>query len=261
MCWKKKPPIVIVPAKRRLLTFGKNVYPGNSLNGCWNDSLNLSDKALGMFSDFDIRKYRDGDVTADRYLTEAKNAIQLLSPGATVLVMADSCYSGSVTRAMSMGCQQEKHPTKARFFYPGIPPRQTKKKAFSTEGMNHVLISGCGEHETSNDAYINGKYAGAFTFYAVAVLVKGMTYKQWFEEIRKYLPSDNFNQSPQLEGPEHLINRVVFEDETLIIHNSSHGSYTYDTNGDEADGQDEGLYFNRLVIDDEIREMLNAIPV
>jgi hypothetical protein len=213
-----------------------------------------------MFSDFDIRQYRDYDVTADRYLTIGKQAIQLLPTGATVLVLADSCFSGSVTRMMGMCFAEDRHPTKSRFFDPGIPPREIKRRAFSIENMNHILISGCGEHETSNDAYINGKYAGAFTFYAVATLVKGMTYKQWFDAIRKYLPSQNFNQSPQLEGPEYLINRKVFEDDTLIIHNSSHGSYTYDASGDESDGQDEGLYFDRLLIDDEISSMLQSIP-
>lgn len=260
MCFKKKP-IPVIAAKRRLITFGRNKYgSGNDLNGCVNDSLNLSDKAKGMFSDFDIRKIQDYDVTADRYITEARNSIQLLNPGSTVLVMADSCFSGTVTRVLGIGLMDVKHPTKNRFFDPGLPPRQIKNKMFPNENMNHILISGCGEHEYSNDAYINNKYAGAFTFFAVLALESGMTYKQWFAEIRKYLPSKDFNQSPQLEGPEYLINRKVFEDETLVIHNSSHGSYTYDTSEDESDGQDEGLYFDRLLIDDEISSLLQGIP-
>jgi hypothetical protein len=262
MCWKKQTPVITAPAKRRLITFGRNKYGGgNDLNGCWNDSLNLSDKTKGMFSDFDNRLIKDYDVIADKYLTMGRDAIKTLSPGATVLVMADSCFSGTVTRAgVCMGLMDIKHPTKNRFFDPGLPPRTIKNKAFSNENMNHILISGCTDHEYSNDAYINSKYAGAFTFFAVMALEIGMTYKQWFDEIRKYLPSKDFNQSPQLEGPERLINRKVFEDETLIIHNSSHGSYTYDKTGDESDGQDEGLYFDRLLIDDEIAEMLSAIP-
>jgi len=262
MCFKKKPPVIVAPTKRRLLTFGRNKYGGgNDLNGCVNDSLNLSDKAKGMYSDFDIRKLQDYDVTANRYLEDAKNAIQLLSPGATVLFLADSCFSGTVTRAGTcMGLIDIKHPTKNRFYNPGLPPRTIKNKVLSNENMNHILISGCTDHEYSNDAYINSKYAGAFTFFAVMALEMGMTYKQWFDEIRKYLPSKDFNQSPQLEGPEYLINRKVFEDETLVIHNSSHGSYTYDKSGDEEDGQDEGLYFDRLLIDDEIAEILTQIP-
>lgn len=263
MCFKKlfSKPDPIIPSKRRLITFGRNKYgSGNDLNGCVNDSLNVSEKAKCMFSDFDIRKIFDYDVIANRYLSEARSAIQLLNPGATVLVLADSCFSGSVTR-MGMGLIDIKHPTKNRFYNPGLPPRQKKNKIFSNENMNHILISGCGEHEYSNDAYINGKYAGAFTFFAVMALEMGMTYKQWFAEIRKYLPSKDFNQSPQLEGPERLINRKVFEDETLILQNSSHGSYTYDKNGDESDGQDEGLYFDRLLIDDEIAGILAEIPI
>jgi hypothetical protein len=259
MCWKPKPS-PIKPAKRRLLTFGKNKYGGQDLSGCWNDSLNLSQKCTGMFSDFDIRKLRDYDVTCDRYLTDGTNAIKQLSPGATVLVLADSCFSGTITRMMGMALIDIKHPTKNRFHDPGLPPRKVKNKLFKYPELNHIVISGCSEHETSSDAYINGQYAGAFTFFAVLALEIGMTYKQWFEEIRNYLPSKDFSQTPTLEGPEYLINRKVFEDETLIIHNSSHGSYTYDVHGDEDDGQDEGLYFDKLLIDDKIGEMLLSIP-
>jgi hypothetical protein len=268
MCFKKwfsnpAQTVPIIPAKRRLITFGRNKYgSGNDLNGCVNDSFNLSDKSTGMKPDFDIRKILDYDAIADRWITEAKSAIQTLSPGATVLIIADSCFSGTVTRAgMGMGLLDIKHPTKNRFYNPGLPPREKKNKMFSNENMNHILMSGCAEHEYSNDAYINGKYAGAFTFFAVMALELGMTYKEWFAEIRKYLPSKDFNQTPQLEGPEYLINRKVFEDETLTLHNSSHGSYTYDKNGDESDGQEEGIYFDRLLIDDEISEILAGIPV
>ena len=117
-------------------------------------------------------------------------------------------------------------------------------------------MSGCGEHETSMDAFIDGRFEGAFTHFALATLKKGMTYRQWHAEIIKYLPGTKYEQHPQIEGPDYLLDRKVFEDETLVIHNSSHGSYTYDTNGDEADGQDEGLYFDYLLIDDEIGNIL-----
>jgi hypothetical protein len=88
-----------------------------------------------------------------------------------------------------------------------------------------------------------------------------MTYRQWYNALRQFLPSQDFTQTPTLEGPDYLLDRVAFEDDTLISHNSSHGSYTYDKHGDEEDGQDEGLYFDRLLIDDEIGNVLKQIKV
>jgi hypothetical protein len=259
MCFKKKPPPVIIsPVKRRVITFGKNLYEGQNLNGCWNDSLNIGEKFPSLYPDFDVRKFRDYDVTAGRYLSELKGALQVSSPGSTVLVMADSCFSETITRK-GLAQMSLKHPTNNRFYDLCLHPRKDSRKLFSDHVTTHIVMSGCMEHETSADAFINGKYVGAFTFFALHVLRLGMTYKQWYEAIRTYLPSQDFTQTPTLEGPDFLINRKVFEDETLVIHNSSHGSYYYDRNGDEEDGQDEGLYFDRLLLDDEIGEVLKMI--
>ena len=241
-----------IPANRKLLTFGKNNYGGgNNLNGCVNDSNNIEKKVIELFPDFAVFKFIDSQATASKYLTEVEKAVSVLSNDATILVLADSCFSESVTRLMN----SPGHPTKARFLDPGLPPRKTKSKPF--RAINHILISGCEDHATSADAYINGSYQGAFTYFAIKTLKKGITYKQWFTELLKQIKAAGFEQTPVLEGPEYLINRVVFEDETLIIHNSSHGSYTYDKNGDESDGQDEGIYFDRLLVDDEISNILS----
>jgi len=265
MCFKKwfRPPIVpINPVERRLLTFGKNKYGGQNLQGCWNDSLNLSKELLLLYPDFDVRKFRDGEVTVNRYISEVENAISLLNPGATVLVMADSCFSGTITRFPGMGLIEKNHPTRNRFYDQGLPQRKTvNKKIFRNSGdLRWIVMSGCGEHQTSADAYIGGQYVGAFTYFAIIALEKGMTYKQWYDRIREYLPSAYFSQSPTLEGPDELLNRKVFEDETLVIHNSSHGTYTYDIDGDENDGQDEALYFDKILIDDKIGQILSKIP-
>jgi len=244
--------------KRTLITFGRNKYGGGSdLNGCVNDSNNLANKLTGLFSDFVIRKFLDYDVTAKKYLEELENAVKQLSSDATILVLADSCFSETSTRLMN----SPKHPTKVRFFDPGLPPRKKNKKMFSKSVINHILISGCEEHATSADAYINGKYQGAFTYFAIKTLKKGITYLQWFTEIKKGLADSGFEQVPTIEGPDRLVNRIVFEDETLVIHNSSHGSYTYDKNGDEEDGQDEGYYFDRLLIDDEVGAILSNFNI
>ena len=266
MNWLFPKPDPIVPpveVKRRLLSFAINNYPGsaNDLNGCLNDQENIANKLLTLFPDFEVKKFKDSEVTVNCYKTEVAKAISTLHPGATVLILPDSCFSGTITRAPGMGLVEEKHPSKNRFYDPGLPLRKkVKTKLFVKSNIRWIVISGCGEHQTSADAYINGKYNGAFTFYAALTLKAGMTYKEWFAELRKYLPSAAFDQSPTLEGPEELLNRKVFEDETLVIHNSSHGTYTYDTHGDEEDGQDEALYlYDGMLIDDNIGQILDKI--
>lgn len=259
MCWKKEPLAIINPADFRLLTFGRNKYGGsNNLNGCVNDSNNLPKKPVQFFPKVDVRKFFDYDVTVYNYLTNIEASIKTLSSGAVSFVMADSCFSESITRAMGIGFISKKHPTKSRFLYPGIPPRRKRNVLFKGV-LNHIVMSGCQEHQTSADAYINGQYVGALTCFASLALEKEMTYREWFNETRRYLPSRDFDQVPTLEGPDWMLDSIIGDKETLWIHNSSHGSYTYDKNGDEEDGQDEGLYFDRLLIDDEIGNVLKQI--
>ena len=185
-------------------------------------------------------------------------SIQIQNPGTTNLIMADSCFSETITR-YGLALFDKKHPTKNRFYDQGLPPRKIVNK-FSATVTTHIVMSGCKEHETSADAYIGGKYVGAFTYFAIKAYQVGMTYRQWYNAIRLYLPSQDFTQTPTIEGPDYLLDRIAFEDETNIFHNSSHGSYSYDKSGDESDGQDEGLYFDRLLLDDEIGLVLSNIP-
>lgn len=271
MCFKKlfnKPnpiPVPTGPTKRRLLSFAINNYPGsqNDLNGCLNDQDNLSNKVLNLFPDFDVKKFRDSQVTVDCYKTEVAKAISTLSPGATVLVLPDSCFSGTITRFMEMGIVEEKHPTTNRYFQnPEMSKRtEVSAKVFKTGLIRWIVISGCKENQTSSDAFIEGKYEGAFTWYAVRALKAGMTYKEWFTELRKFLPSLYYDQEPTLEGPEELLNGKIFEDETLILHNSSHGTQVPCNKPDEPDGYDEALYlYDGPLIDDEIGKLLDRIP-
>lgn len=242
---------------RRLLTFGKNNYGGGSdLNGCVNDSKFLSADFKRLFPDANVKIFLDSDVTANNYKKYLSEAIATLKSGATVLIMADSCYSQSVTKNPGL-----KPNTKSRFFDPGLPPRLTvRMKAFQHKDLNVIELSGSRENETSADVYVDNAYQGALTYVARKNLKAGITYRQWYEAIVQYLPGAISDQHPQISGPDSLLDRVIGEGETLWCHNSSHGSWTYDTNGDEADGRDEGLYFDRLLLDDEIRLILEKIP-
>ena len=91
----------------RTITLGRNKYgSGNDLSGCVKDSKNLASFCTAWNSSFDIRMFLDYQVTAANYLKAGAEAISLLDPGATVLILLDSCFSGTATRLMF----QSTHP-------------------------------------------------------------------------------------------------------------------------------------------------------
>lgn len=233
------------------LLFGINDYPGSGsdLNGCLND-LDLVKQKL---PDFQIREFRDRQVTRERFRKELNYAIENALPGDVIythysghgsyipdrdgdeidgydetlylydgnfiddethsicetipegvifILGLDCCYSGTSTRNV------ERH----RFMPPKLERQQEhiRIKRAMKETMNWIVLSGCSENETSADAFINGKYNGAFTFFAFNTLDRSLTYRQWFEKINLYLPCKEFSQSPTLEGSSELLDRVVF---------------------------------------------------
>jgi hypothetical protein len=78
------------------------------------------------------------------------------------------------------------------------------------DGMKWITFSGSGEHQTSADAYIDGRYNGAFTHFALKALKAGITYKQWAQYVANLLSASRFKQVPQIEGNEALLNNLVF---------------------------------------------------
>ncbi len=80
----------------------------------------------------------------------------------------------------------------------------TARGFVKVRGLNHVLISACRADQTAADATINGKPAGAFTYYLDQVLRTGGSSMQRTELIDRLggaLQSAHFSQLPQLEGP------------------------------------------------------------
>lgn len=154
------------------------------------DEDDLEDEALYLYN---------GVFTDDRL----GKMLEKIPAGATVILMLDSCFSGTITRG-----------GKRVRFIPNsqLPPH--RRKSLKRLGMryieNHIVFSGCGEDQTSADAFFDGRSNGAFTYYALKTLRKSYTYRQWFEKIRTYLPNETFDQAPTLEGPEDLLNKQIF---------------------------------------------------
>lgn len=259
MCFKRKNQIepITVPAENRLITSCRNTYiSAPKLNGCLNDGLNFISQFGHVIPGIITHKYFENDATENNYLNRLDEAIGLLNPGATVVVIMDSCFSGTATRNGVMASN-----IKNRFFDPGysLPEVKRIKKFARSDYMKWIAISAAGEHQTASDAKIGSQYVGAFSYYAYKTLKAGMTWREWFKAIRLYLPSEDFDQIPTIEGPDFLLDRIIGQGQNLICHNSSHGSWEIDRSGDEEDGKDEGIYLDKFVSDDKINAILQKI--
>ena len=259
MCFRKKYPITPITdsAENRLITTCRNQYGGgNDLRGCINVGNNFMSAFGKAIPGLTLHRYFDYDATEKNYLSSLEQSIALLRPGATVVMIMDSCYSGGATRNSLLSAGYKKN----RFIDPGIiEPEGRVKRVARTDFMKWIAISAASEHQTASDAMIGGQYVGAFSYYAYKTLRQGMTWREWFNTIRLYLPSTDFDQIPTIEGPDCLLDRVIGQGQELIVHNSSHGSWVKDTSGDEADGRDEGLYLDKFISDDKINSVLQTI--
>jgi len=145
-------------------------------------------------------------------------------PGVRLVLISDSCHSGTVNRAapadpdaegprprfMPMGnwLPEEKLPLARMGKLASLIPPSAGPSPFTkalSKQLGDLLMSGCkeGPNNYSYDAKIAGRYNGAFTYYALKALkaLPGTaTYADWHKAIAAYLPSASYPQSPQIVG-------------------------------------------------------------
>lgn len=132
----------------------------------------------------------DGTLLLD---DEIRELIGIAMEGVHIVILLDTCFSGSGTRKARADLGLRRYiPPKT----PIPPTAKLRHRFLSEESMVEVLMTGCGDDEYSYE----GSDYGAFTKASNDTYEWGDTYIEWWEKIRKVLPSHQFPQSPQIEG-------------------------------------------------------------
>lgn len=100
-----------------------------------------------------------------------------------MLCLFDCCHSGTILDL--------------KWRYEGDFKNYIENKA-SRVNSNIVMLSGCKDDQTSADALINGKWAGAMTTAFLECIDSSNTWEQLLGNMRLYLKKNNYTQYPRL---------------------------------------------------------------
>ena len=139
--------------------------------------------------------------------------------GVKLILIADSCHSGSVNR----GSEQPLDASEPRPRY--LPPEAwmdaealprarlapTRVTGSLRSAGGDLLMAGCQDKEYSWDTKFKGRPNGAFTYYALKALHERSpaNYQAWYDAVREYLPG-SVNQTPQIAAADDMKRAAVF---------------------------------------------------
>lgn len=174
------------------------------------DELDKKDEAICAH---DIRS--GGIITDD----ELYKVFQTSGHGERVVFISDSCFSGTLERLagpLAATSEAQLH-RRVKFLPPAAwideedyelleaaehaalaPTRGRRRKSA-------LVLGGCRDDQVAYDAWFDRRPNGAFTYAALKALKvvdfeQAANYRSWYREIRKLLPSVDYEQIPQLDG-------------------------------------------------------------
>jgi hypothetical protein len=160
---------------------------------------------------------RDGNVVVD---DEIRKILDKLPKNVKLTFVSDSCYSGSISRAFLRTMNDSSFYSVPKIMPPKddmdavyINSLPLKKTIFYPEdNMNHVVLTGTNSSTYSFDALIENKYMGAFSYYAIKVIREkpDMTYAEFEERMKQFLPNDRYPQYPQVESKKENKDKKLF---------------------------------------------------
>jgi hypothetical protein len=166
----------------------------------------------------------------DGYITDdmLRAILDQLQQGVKMEIILDSCHSGTGTREIALEPPSGTGPKilfKNRFLAPpvdiacrhqGDEDKLKATRSFRSDEsltLNHVLWAGCRDNQTSADAYIDGRYNGAFSYYFCKHIRESrgnITRAELHSRIANSLDHNNYNQLPQLECRDNLKTEKIF---------------------------------------------------
>lgn len=164
----------------------------------------------------------DGNILDD----DIRGILNGVNGSGNIVIISDSCHSGTVTRSgRSARVDADMRIPGVRTSRPRFMPPQddamamrglllpVRRRMFYPESrMPEVLLTGCNAQQYSYDAYIGNRFNGVMSALATGLIGANpnMTYRELHAALRRQLPSNQFPQSPQLEGRDELKDRKLF---------------------------------------------------
>ena len=149
-----------------------------------------------------------------------------LPDGVNLTVISDSCHSGTVTRAavgeVIPGLRTPDN-RRVRFLNPALrgdpilpnpwKAKDKRQELYPESQMRELLLSGCSDREYSYDAFFDGVYHGAMTYFALQAIRDSeytLTYQQLHDRLDYLIDDAGYPQHPQLEGNTENRRRQLF---------------------------------------------------
>lgn len=156
---------------------------------------------------------------------DLKEIFNKVPNGVNLTVMLDCCNSGGgldqLNQYQPLGEASKNAKVLGGRFLPPPNLKLEEKVVFKPKAIQHknvngtsLLISGCQSHQTSADAYIDGRYQGAATYACTQIMQNHnyeLSYKTLIEEMNSWMAEIGFTQRPELNGPSVLFNRSVLD--------------------------------------------------